>query len=70
MNLPQFDAALTGVVNSALQNGVAQGKMDVHHVISSLELCKLSLVRQLQDIAKEQEGQIIKINRLPPPRLV
>lgn len=66
MNLPQFDAALSGLVNTALQNGVAQGKMDVHHVISSLELVKLALVRNLQDATKEQQGQIIKVNRLPP----
>lgn len=65
MNLSQFDAALSGLVNSALQTGVSQGKMDIHHVISSLELTKLALVRKLQDINQQTEGHIVKIHRLP-----
>lgn len=60
----EFGPALAGLVNSAIQQG-----LDVYHIVGSLELCKLELVRNLQDAAKEQQSRIVKVNRLPPPSL-
>ena len=61
MSLPEFTAALGGLINSACAQGVPVG-----NVVLSLELTKADLIRQIQDAQRNQVPKIIPVQRLPP----
>ena len=61
MSVPDFSAALGGLINSARSQGVPVG-----NVVLALELTKADLIRQIQDVQRNQASKIIPAQRLPP----
>lgn len=64
MNAAQFNAALAGLINSALVQGIPRGAIDHAQIIGVLELHKAEVIRQLQDSARHR--QIVRANIVPP----
>jgi len=71
MNNAEFNTELVKLVNRAMKEGLAAGKMDPAQLVGSLDFQKAEIIRHFQDIARAaQQPQIIPFRGpMPLPRV-
>lgn len=70
MNNAEFNTELGKLVNRAMKEGIAAGKMDPTQLVGSLDFQKAEIIRHFQDCARaaQQNPQIIPFRGpLRPP---
>lgn len=65
MNNAEFNTELGKLVNRAMKEGIAAGKMDPTQLVGSLDFQKAEIIRHFQDCARMAEMQKGPLLHLP-----